>query len=138
MVYHDEPCVTAAYDYKTVLRNSLLLYEAQQSGELPPDQKVTWKNDCALNDGSDVGHDLTGRYYDGNATHSLCTQKSITKKQLNNTPHKLNSATIILIVANRECWKNKVSRQHLSTFATVFSCNILASVRNRVLQLAAF
>jgi len=64
------PCVTAAYDYKEVLRSSLLFYEAQRSGKLPPDQKVTWRKDSALNDGSDVGKDLTGGYYDGKATHS--------------------------------------------------------------------
>jgi len=54
----------AQYDYKTVLRNSLLFYEAQRSGKLPSDQKVTWRKDSALNDGSDVGKDLTGGYYD--------------------------------------------------------------------------
>ena len=70
LVYHDVPCVTAAYDYNEVLRSSLLFYEAQRSGKLPPDQKVTWRKDSALNDGSDVGHDLTGGYYDGKATHS--------------------------------------------------------------------
>ena len=93
---------------------------------LPPDQKVTWKKDSVLNDGSDVGHDLTGGYYDGNATHRLYTQISIPKKQLNNAPHKLNSATVILIVANRKCWKNKGSSQHFSTNVTAFSSNILA------------
>lgn len=54
----------AAYDYKEVLRSSLLFYEAQRSGKLPSDQKVTWRKDSALNDGSDVGKDLTGGYYD--------------------------------------------------------------------------
>ena len=95
---------------------------------LPPDQKVTWKKDSFLNDGSDVGHDLTGGYYDGNATHRLYTQISIPKKQLKNAPHKLNSATVILIVANRKCWKNKGSSQHFSTNVTAFSSNILASM----------
>jgi len=58
------PCVTAAYDYKEVLRNSLLFYEAQRSGKLPPDQKVTWRKDSALNDRGQQGEDLTGGYYD--------------------------------------------------------------------------
>ncbi|WP_432214998.1 glycoside hydrolase family 9 protein, partial [Salmonella enterica] len=43
---------------------SYLFYEAQRSGPLPSDQRVTWRWDSALGDGSDVGHDLTGGYYD--------------------------------------------------------------------------
>nr|CAD7428643.1 unnamed protein product [Timema monikensis] len=53
------------YDYATVLQNSLLFYEAQRSGKLPSDQKVTWRKDSALNDKGDNGEDLTGGYYDG-------------------------------------------------------------------------
>jgi hypothetical protein len=79
LVYHDEPCVTAAYDYKEVLRKSLLFYEAQRSGKLPPDQKVTWRKDSALNDRGQNGEDLTGGYYDGKATHILYTQISLGK-----------------------------------------------------------
>nr|WGC43860.1 GH9-2 [Procambarus clarkii] len=43
---------------------SYVFYEAQRSGPLPADQRVTWRGDSALDDGSDVGHDLTGGYYD--------------------------------------------------------------------------
>lgn len=53
-----------AYDYKEVLRDSLLFYEAQRSGKLPADQKVTWRKDSALNDKGQNGEDLTGGYYD--------------------------------------------------------------------------
>jgi hypothetical protein len=60
--------VTAAYDYKLVLHNSLLFYEAQRSGKLPADQKVTWRKDSALDDTGVNGEDLTGGYYDGKAT----------------------------------------------------------------------
>jgi hypothetical protein len=70
-IYHDVPCVTAAYDYKAVLRNSLLFYEAQRSGKLPDDQKVTWRKDSALNDKGAKGEDLTGGYYDGKPTQTL-------------------------------------------------------------------
>jgi hypothetical protein len=126
-VYHDVPCVTAAYDYKEVLCNSLLFYEAQRSGKLPPDQKVTWRKDSALNDGSDVGVDLTGGYYDGKATHSLCTQNSVTKKPLNHNSSNLISTRIIWVVAKRKCWKNKDFNQHFRTNATACSCNVLES-----------
>ncbi|XP_069959461.1 uncharacterized protein [Cherax quadricarinatus] len=52
------------YDYSQVLCMSYLFYEAQRSGPLPADQRVTWRFDSALDDGSDVGYDLTGGYYD--------------------------------------------------------------------------
>ncbi|KAG7174919.1 Endoglucanase A-like 1, partial [Homarus americanus] len=53
------------YDYSQVLCMSYVFYEAQRSGKLPADQRVTWRGDSAMGDGSDVGHDLTGGYYDG-------------------------------------------------------------------------
>jgi hypothetical protein len=88
------PCFTAAYDYKEVLRSSLLFYEAQRSGKLPPDQKVTWRKDSALNDRGQNGEDLTGGYYDGKNTYNMYTQISIYKKQLNHASHNLNSAEL--------------------------------------------
>ena len=45
---------------------SFLFYEAQRSGDLPSDQRVTWRHDSAMGDGNDVGLDLKGGYYDGN------------------------------------------------------------------------
>ena len=78
-MYHEENCVAAPYDYKAVLRNSLLFYEAERSGKLPPDQKVTWRKDSALNDRGQQGEDLTGGYYDGKASHTLHTQVSVHK-----------------------------------------------------------
>ncbi|KAK8724409.1 hypothetical protein OTU49_011058, partial [Cherax quadricarinatus] len=61
------PCASTGmspYDYSQALCMSYVFYEAQRSGKLPGDQRVTWRGDSALNDGSDVGHDLTGGYYD--------------------------------------------------------------------------
>ncbi|TOF86547.1 hypothetical protein CGJ15_25165, partial [Vibrio parahaemolyticus] len=61
------PCAETGmspYDYAQVLCMSYVFYEAQRSGKLPADQRVTWRFDSALDDGSDVGHDLTGGYYD--------------------------------------------------------------------------
>nr|AXQ39839.1 beta-1,4-endoglucanase [Panchlora nivea] len=54
----------ASYDYGELLRLSLLFYEAQRSGKLPPDQKVTWRHDSALDDQGQNGEDLSGGYYD--------------------------------------------------------------------------
>ncbi|KAJ9588698.1 hypothetical protein L9F63_018012 [Diploptera punctata] len=57
-------CHGATYDYNQLIQYSLLFYEAQRSGKLPADQKVTWRKDSALNDKGQNGEDLTGGYYD--------------------------------------------------------------------------
>src|ERR1700733_715271 len=48
--------------WSTLLGNSLYFYEAQRSGNLPSGNRVTWRNSSALNDGKDVGLDLTGMF----------------------------------------------------------------------------
>ncbi|KAK4324903.1 hypothetical protein Pmani_004489 [Petrolisthes manimaculis] len=63
----NNPCASTGmgpYDYKQALCMSYVFYEAQRSGDLPGDQRVTWRQDSAMGDGSDVGKDLTGGYYD--------------------------------------------------------------------------
>ncbi|MEM7066099.1 MAG: glycoside hydrolase family 9 protein [Cyanobacteria bacterium P01_B01_bin.77] len=50
--------------YGEALQKSFLFYEAQRSGKLPDDNRIAWRGDSALNDGADVGIDLTGGYYD--------------------------------------------------------------------------
>jgi hypothetical protein len=44
---------------------SLLFYEAQRSGKLPKDNRIPWRGDSGVHDGSDVGFDLSGGWYDG-------------------------------------------------------------------------
>ena len=52
------------FAYGEVLQKSLLFFEANRTGELPEDQRLKWRSDSTLNDGADVGRDLTGGYYD--------------------------------------------------------------------------
>eukprot|EP00794_Sanderia_malayensis_P007297 gene7297-8113_t len=52
------------FDYNQVLNLSLLFYEAQRSGKLPASNRIPYRGDSALQDGSDVGKDLSGGYYD--------------------------------------------------------------------------
>lgn len=52
------------YNYAEVLQKSIYFYETQRSGELPDNNRVEWRGDSGLLDGSDVGHDLTGGWYD--------------------------------------------------------------------------
>lgn len=52
------------YNYAEALQKSIYFYEAQRSGELPENNRVEWRGDSGLQDGADVGHDLTGGWYD--------------------------------------------------------------------------
>ena len=52
------------YNYAEVLQKSIYFYEAQQAGALPAWNRVEWRGDSTLNDGSNVGHDLTGGWFD--------------------------------------------------------------------------
>ena len=57
------PLAWAQYNYAEVLQKSMLFYEAQESGPLN-NNRLNWRDDSALDDGDDVGHDLTGGWYD--------------------------------------------------------------------------
>ncbi|GLJ16538.1 hypothetical protein SUGI_0282880 [Cryptomeria japonica] len=51
-------------DYKDALTKSILFFEGQRSGKLPSNQRMTWRGNSALSDGSDENIDLSGGYYD--------------------------------------------------------------------------
>ena len=53
------------FDYKDALGKSIMFYEAQVSGKKPAWNRVDWRGDSALRDGSDQSVDLTGGWYDG-------------------------------------------------------------------------
>lgn len=46
--------IDAEVDYELALTKSLLYFEAQRSGKLPSSQRVTWRGNSALKDGSDA------------------------------------------------------------------------------------
>jgi len=52
------------FNYGEVLQKSLYFYDAQRSGPLPENFRVAWRGDSAMQDGQDVGLDLTGGFYD--------------------------------------------------------------------------
>jgi len=52
------------FNYTEALQKSEFFYEAQRSGVLPANKRVLWRGDSGLRDGADVGHDLTGGWYD--------------------------------------------------------------------------
>lgn len=55
---------TGDYNYGEALQKSLLFYELQRAGDLPDETRCNWRGDSALTDGSDVGLDLTGGWFD--------------------------------------------------------------------------
>ena len=53
-----------AFDYGEALQKSMFFYQAQIAGKKPAWSQVSWRGDAAMNDGSDVGLDLTGGWFD--------------------------------------------------------------------------
>lgn len=49
------PFATAGHDYAQALSKSILFFEAQRSGYLPNNQRVTWRSNSGLNDGKASG-----------------------------------------------------------------------------------
>ncbi|GAA0145979.1 hypothetical protein LIER_06038 [Lithospermum erythrorhizon] len=58
------PVEAGSQNYHDALRKSILFFEGQRSGKLPPDQRLRWRKHSALNDGASAGVDLSGGYYD--------------------------------------------------------------------------
>ncbi|CAM8889343.1 unnamed protein product [Rhodiola kirilowii] len=56
--------VAVGQDYGDALTKSILFFEGQRSGKLPSNQRLTWRRDSALDDGSLANMDLSGGYYD--------------------------------------------------------------------------
>ena len=52
------------FNYGEALQKNFLFYEANQSGELSPNNRVEWRSDSTLNDGANQGVDLEGGYFD--------------------------------------------------------------------------
>lgn len=54
----------ASFNYGEALQKAIMFYEFQRSGKLPENKRDNWRGDSGLQDGSDVGLDLTGGWYD--------------------------------------------------------------------------
>jgi endoglucanase len=53
-----------AYNYGEALQKSVYFYDEQRVGKLPASNRVSWRGDALLDDGKDVGADLTGGFMD--------------------------------------------------------------------------
>ncbi len=58
------PPAEVSDNYGAALQKAIYFYILQRSGKLPTDNPCIWRGDSCLNDGSDVGLDLTGGYFD--------------------------------------------------------------------------
>jgi endoglucanase len=58
------PLLAQQFNYTEALQKSLFFYEAQRSGDLPATNRINWRGDSGMQDGADVGRDLTGGWYD--------------------------------------------------------------------------
>ncbi|CAJ2655263.1 unnamed protein product [Trifolium pratense] len=56
--------VSLKLNYGDALTKSILFFEGQRSGKLPPSQRMKWRKDSALNDGQDIHMNMVGGYYD--------------------------------------------------------------------------
>ena len=52
------------FAYGEALQKNFLFFEANRSGDLGPDNRIEWRSDSTMKDGSDVGRDLEGGYFD--------------------------------------------------------------------------
>ncbi|KAL8224821.1 hypothetical protein R6Q57_017378 [Mikania cordata] len=55
---------TASHNYRDALTKSILFFEGQRSGKLPSNQRMSWRKNSGLSDGSAMNVDLVGGYYD--------------------------------------------------------------------------
>ncbi|CAA6666671.1 unnamed protein product [Spirodela intermedia] len=52
------------FNYADALEKSILFFEGQRSGKLPPGQRLSWRGDSGMSDGASNHVDLVGGYYD--------------------------------------------------------------------------
>lgn len=55
---------SADFNYAEALQKSLYFFEAQQNGQLSPNNRVPWRGPSGLTDGKDLGRDLAGGWFD--------------------------------------------------------------------------
>ncbi|XP_041360965.1 uncharacterized protein LOC121377139 [Gigantopelta aegis] len=68
--------------FKKIVGLSILFYETQRSGYLPASNRIPWRGDSATKDGSDVGLNLTGGWYDAGGTIKFTLPMSATVTRL--------------------------------------------------------
>ncbi|XP_047176438.1 endoglucanase 1-like [Vigna umbellata] len=62
--FHQPSLAFTSQEYQEALEKSILFFEGQRSGKLPSNQRLTWRGDSGLSDGSSYHVNLVGGYYD--------------------------------------------------------------------------
>ncbi|KAK7379338.1 hypothetical protein VNO80_04796 [Phaseolus coccineus] len=62
--FHQVSLAFTWQEYHEALEKSILFFEGQRSGKLPSNQRLTWRGNSGLSDGSSYHVDLVGGYYD--------------------------------------------------------------------------
>ncbi|QCD98552.1 endoglucanase 1-like [Vigna unguiculata] len=62
--FHQPSSAFTSQEYQEALEKSILFFEGQRSGKLPSNQRLTWRGDSGLSDGSSYHVNLVGGYYD--------------------------------------------------------------------------
>lgn len=63
-IHHHHHPRFAHHNYRDALFKSILFFEGQRSGRLPSNQRLKWRRNSGLSDGSAIHVDLVGGYYD--------------------------------------------------------------------------
>ncbi|KAA0044391.1 hypothetical protein IC582_017483 [Cucumis melo] len=102
------------HNYRDALAKSILFFQGQRSGKLPPNQKMAWRKDSGLSDGSSMNVDLVGGYYDAGdnvkfgfpmaftttmLSWSVIEFGGVMKNELNNAKQAIRWATDYLLKA---------------------------------------
>ncbi|KAI3727809.1 hypothetical protein L6452_16429 [Arctium lappa] len=64
LIFSSSTSAFTSSHYSDALTKSILFFEGQRSGNLPSNQRLKWRADSAVNDGSSTNVDLVGGYYD--------------------------------------------------------------------------
>lgn len=68
------------FDYKGALTKSIIFLEAQRSGKLPPNYRLPWRGDSALDDGKLAGVRASLFYHNGILCSFSCSLHLSSKK----------------------------------------------------------
>jgi hypothetical protein len=104
----------ASHDYGDALTKSILFFEGQRSGKLPPTQRMTWRKDSGLQDGFQIGVSLV-----------LCVCVCVNASSL--IYHFIFiSVTIAIAIAIALFWATVVQKKSQHLFSRIATCNMLS------------
>ncbi|KAK9113019.1 hypothetical protein Scep_020538 [Stephania cephalantha] len=120
-------CTSSDHNYLDALSKSILFFEGQRSGWLPLDQRLNWRANSGLGDGSSRGIDLVGGYYDAGDNVKFNFPMAFTTTMLAWSviefseampPYELRNALVGDPIKDHNCWERP---EDMDTARTVYS-----------------